>query len=926
MMRKVQTSRFMKLRHLAVVLLLFFGGQAIGGSFSKVKTYSKEALFHIYKGQPAVFDINSATNQVTVYSHDLTQQVSLKLPAPSGYNVSEVYFAEAFVQNDANVYFVYLVKNGSGATQGMVCDEKGTEIKAFSNAYRLELIPAYTEYKLGVVRNTGGVDYTDVHNATNTSFTLEHTFKTASLGSGLPLGQRNGDISDFYYWHVDVATNEFMDYTYDYKQRSKATLSIPSGYKLTPVVLMMYKSFFNASSPYEIGVVYENGSASGASVFESDGTLLQTFSGAKSLIFFPQAFGLGRQAMLAVEQSDGKWATYATDNNKNTDNAYLIFTLPTEPKSTDGYRIAFYEPDSSQVKFFTVDNSGTRITERVGIKFNAGEELLNYAIYVDGNGDANNRQQEVFAHIGYPAANIGRFEVLRGDGTSLLSVSNVTGFQLWQGFLPSQATRIGVHNGNTGFEVYDYDWSLKPVEKISPADGTTDLDNKQVTFTWKSQDNALDYQFQLFEDTVTFKLVFDQKTSNTSITIPHIDSSKTFYWRVVAENSNATNFQGKFFMFTTKDPNVISAPTLLSPSDGASDVVKENLTVSWEAESNARFYEYQVSEDMGFSTFFSGVTANTSGQPTNIKYEQTYYWRVKGFKGNYESDWSDVWSFTVAKESDIKVPTLQSPANHSGSIGLNPILSWLNDNDATGYDIEYADNGLFSGAISESSTENSVSLSELDHETKYYWRVKTKTADGTSDWSVAWTFTTISQGQLASPILLTPANNQEGIDAQNAVLTWTEVDADNYTYEVSTDINFTQPITNNPSEPKATLSTLEENKTYYWRVKANKGTSSSEWSALGTFSTSKPDNISEAVALHFEVYPNPTNEVLNLHNPSNQNMAYSLMSIEGRRLISGTILSNSTTQLHLPHLPAGVYQLVLTSQSRSVSQQVVLSR
>lgn len=925
-MHKILTSSFMKLRYLSAIILFVVAHQSWAGNFSKVKTYSKEALFHVYKGQPAVFDINTSTNQVTVYSHDLTQLVSVKLPSPSGYNITEVYFAEAFVQNDANVYFAYTVDNGSGSTQGMICDEKGKEIKAFTNAYRLELVPAYTEYKLGVVRNTAGVDYTDVLNATNTSFTLEHTFKTASLGSGLPLGRRNGDISDFYYWHVDVVTNEFMDYTYDFKQRSKATLSIPSGYKLTPVVMMMYKSFFNASSPYEIGVIYENGSVSGASVFESDGTLLQTFSGAKSLIFYPQAFGTGNQALLTVEEADGKWKGYAIDNNKNTDNGYFIFTLPTRPRSTDGHRFAFYEPDSSQVKFFNYSSTGATITERVKFKFNAGEELLNFSIYVNGNGDGDDGQQEVFAHIGYPAANIGRFEVLRADGTSLLSVSNVTSYQLWSGFLPSNGTRIGVHNGNTGFEVYDYDWGLKRVERISPTDGTKDLDNKDVTFTWKAQDNAVDYQFQLLADTVSQQVLVNQRTRNTSFTIPRLDSAKTFYWRVIAQNTNTSSHYSGFFTFTTKDPNQISAPTLLSPTDGQGDVVKENLTVAWQAVSNARFYEYQVSDDMSFATFFSGVTSNTSGQPTNVKYEQTYYWRVKGFKGNYESDWSDVWSFTVAKESDIKAPTLQSPANNGNSIGLSPVLSWLKDEDATGYDIEYADNGSFSGATSENSSENSITLTGLSHETTYYWRVKTKTADGNSDWSIAWAFTTIAEGQLASPILLTPTNNQEGVDEKNAELTWTEVDADNYTYEVSTDINFDQPITGDPSEAKATLSTLEEDKTYYWRVKANKGSESSEWSSIGAFSTSKPDNISKAQKLNIEVYPNPANGVLNLKNTSNENMVYTLITLEGKELFVGNVPGGSSISIPTQNLPLGLYQLRMQMNTQSVSHQVLISR
>jgi hypothetical protein len=96
-------------------------------------------------------------------------------------------------------------------------------------------------------------------------------------------------------------------------------------------------------------------------------------------------------------------------------------------------------------------------------------------------------------------------------------------------------------------------------------------------------------------------------------------------------------------------PHIPNVPTLLSPSNGATNVVRSpSATLKWKASSGAQSYELQVSTSNSFPAGSIDVTGITSlsSQVLNLN-ATTYYWRVRATNGMGTSGWSSIWSFTT---------------------------------------------------------------------------------------------------------------------------------------------------------------------------------------------------------------------------------------------------------------------------------------
>ncbi len=86
---------------------------------------------------------------------------------------------------------------------------------------------------------------------------------------------------------------------------------------------------------------------------------------------------------------------------------------------------------------------------------------------------------------------------------------------------------------------------------------------------------------------------------------------------------------------------------------------------------------------------------------------------------------------------------LTSPADAGTGVGLNPVLGWDADSNATSYDVEVATDSGFTAIVSSGNvTTNSYSVSSLNQSTTYYWRVKPKNSCGEGSFSAAYSFMT----------------------------------------------------------------------------------------------------------------------------------------------------------------------------------------
>lgn len=94
--------------------------------------------------------------------------------------------------------------------------------------------------------------------------------------------------------------------------------------------------------------------------------------------------------------------------------------------------------------------------------------------------------------------------------------------------------------------------------------------------------------------------------------------------------------------------STINEPVLLLPTANSGEISLDQ-TLSWEANDNAQEYEFQISEQVDFSTVLESYTGNlTAFSPTILESDTQYYWRVKSISTCGESAFSTPFIFTTA--------------------------------------------------------------------------------------------------------------------------------------------------------------------------------------------------------------------------------------------------------------------------------------
>jgi hypothetical protein len=152
--------------------------------------------------------------------------------------------------------------------------------------------------------------------------------------------------------------------------------------------------------------------------------------------------------------------------------------------------------------------------------------------------------------------------------------------------------------------------------------------------------------------------------------------------------------------------------------------------------------------------------------------------------------------------------------------------------------VQVADNAAFitpvidvgAGVLTDRLVHEYTPGTDLNPNTKYYWRVRSYNTDGEySAWSLVRTFRTA----LSAPVLSTP-NDGETITLLRPPFGWLDVPgATSYTIQVSKNSTFTSLVVTKTVVPSTftPLANLPANVLLYWRVRANGLNGPSSWSA-----------------------------------------------------------------------------------------------
>jgi M6 family metalloprotease-like protein len=460
----------------------------------------------------------------------------------------------------------------------------------------------------------------------------------------------------------------------------------------------------------------------------------------------------------------------------------------------------------------------------IPFSWNASGGATNYHLQVSRESTSTNN----FANIFFDdmIGNVTEFNLpgFPGDGTAFWWRVKAGKTAEWTDW--SDARRF--YNGPQGFSA--------PV-LTSPADGSK-VSLTTVPFRWKASTGATSYHLQVSGNNAFTNLVLDQNVgNNTGYDLAGFpNNGGTFWWRVRA--GNAAKWSSWSTVWSLVNGTLTVPPPALSAPANGSNVSGTKVTFSWGVSSGADNYQLQVSRNESFTNLLFNQVIGY-----NMEYEvagfpndgSTFWWRVKAGNGSIWSAWSSVWSLVNGASLP---PTLSAPANGSNAAGTTVSFSWNASTGATGYHLQVSCNQGFTNLFFEQAVGNNTAhdVSGLPNDgSTFWWRVKAGKGATWGNWSSVWSFV---NGAPLPPTLSAPAN---GSNASGTTLSFSwngSSGATGYHLQVShnqafSNLFFDQAVGGNLAHDVSGFP--NDGSTFWWRVKAGKGTAWGGWSAAWSF-------------------------------------------------------------------------------------------
>jgi len=300
---------------------------------------------------------------------------------------------------------------------------------------------------------------------------------------------------------------------------------------------------------------------------------------------------------------------------------------------------------------------------------------------------------------------------------------------------------------------------------------------------------------------------------------------------------------------------------LVSPED-ASVTKDTSITFSWSDDPDATSYRFQLSRDPLFSIEDTVADrqniTSTSIKIDNLGNSAEYYWRVISVSSGQNINYSSVYQFF--KDSlNVQPAVLTSPANNVKNIDTVVTFKWQAAQDASSYTLQIDDDSLFNSPIKNLTgiTGTIKTVNGFNYGAKYFWRVISVAADGSSAFSEKWNYVT----KLLPPTnIMAIATNVKKVD-----LSWNDkfTTETGFVIERKPEGGSYSKISNVPANTISYADTnVEENKTYYYRLKTVNDLTESSYSSdikvTTPVSVNDDNKTPKSYALN-QNYPNPFN-------------------------------------------------------------------
>lgn len=469
---------------------------------------------------------------------------------------------------------------------------------------------------------------------------------------------------------------------------------------------------------------------------------------------------------------------------------------------------------------------------------------------------------------------------------------------------------------------------------------------------WEKNSKPLIYNIEISESSDFKNLIFTENNIyDNKIKAKNLKHNTTYYWRVKAFDANNGSDWSETFNFLTE----LNAPMPLTPSNNQENV--EIITkLSWGNVLGSTSYNLQLSTNANFdevlldTLVINQENSENSIEIIDLKLLTQYYWRVKAINDFGQTEFSKIFKFTTSNKFTLNPPNLIKPSNNFIFTNYNIDFEWSNLAMVSSYNFQLSKNNDFSLIILDTIVEsNTILLSNLGQDIKYYWRVKSKINEISSEWSNVRSFIIIDDNNiLPTPILVSPYNEQNFVSVK-PILLWEKGDTfTSYKLILSTDINFENNNfeLNELTENTINFSFLNDIKLnyetkYYWKIQGLNSTKFSNWSETWSFITEEENvnsindeynhnnKFNEKNKNLIKIYPNPIeNENYLLCSSINVNniISYEIINNLGITIINenidSLIYNNNNLKIDISNLNSGVYFL----KFRTHENQLLFSR
>ena len=269
-------------------------------------------------------------------------------------------------------------------------------------------------------------------------------------------------------------------------------------------------------------------------------------------------------------------------------------------------------------------------------------------------------------------------------------------------------------------------------------------------------------------------------------------------------------------------------PVLINPANGR--IIYDNQPLfDWNSTEEIISWDIHVDDHPDFSSPAIAVTlTENSFKPGTPLYDGLWYWRVRARNSAGAGLWSAAWAFTILTPPEPV--SLSAPDNGCELTDATPAFFWKGTSKADGYYFEIDDNAGFSSPDMRSKTpDTQITLVNPLPGGTFYWRVQAFNAAGLGAYSAVWHIILIAPP--ATPVLISPPNNNAISDATPA-FDWSRVfQAEGYDLQIDSSVSFLTPVINLSSISDDLILPAELPRgDWYWRARANNRAGSSAWS------------------------------------------------------------------------------------------------